>query len=99
MKTIAILGALDTKGQEFAFLSRCDPPPRSPDVGHRHTSVIGEPIFKPTIPASEVITAGGSSLEVLRTRADRGFAMQILGSRQRRSGKPPFSKPGASMAF
>src|SRR5581483_4715225 len=50
--------------------------------GHRalvvDTSVTGEPGFAADVSAAEVAEAGGSSLEELRAKADRGFAMEVM---------------------
>lgn len=76
-KTIVLVGALDTKGTDYAFVKS-----EIERRGHRvlvvDTSVTGEPAFEPDTPAAEVAEAGGSSLEELRARADRGFAMEVM---------------------
>lgn len=77
MKTIALIGALDTKGAEFAFVKA-----EIERRGHRalvvNTAVVGEPSFTPDIRAEEVARAGGESLDALRQRADRGYAMEVM---------------------
>ena len=76
-KTIAVIGALDTKGPEFAFVKE-----EIERRGHRvlviNTGVVGDPDFEPDIPASRVADVGGVSLEVLREKADRGVAMDVM---------------------
>ncbi len=76
-KNIAVVGALDTKGQEFAFVKA-----EIEKRGHRalviNTGVIGEPAFEPDVPAARVAEAGGVSLEELREKADRGLAMDVM---------------------
>jgi uncharacterized protein (UPF0261 family) len=76
-KTIAVIGALDTKGPEFAFVKE-----EIERRGHRvlviNTGVVGDPDFEPDIPASRVADAGGVSLEVLREKADRGVAIDVM---------------------
>lgn len=76
-RTIAVVGALDTKGEEFAFVK--DEITRR---GHRtwvvNTGVVGEPLFEPDTRAAEVAEAGGSSLEALRAQADRGTAIEVM---------------------
>ncbi|MGD2077791.1 MAG: Tm-1-like ATP-binding domain-containing protein [Chloroflexota bacterium] len=76
-KTIVVVGALDTKGQEFAFVKSA-----IEARGHRalviNTGVVGEPPFKPDIPAAEVAEAGGSSLQALRDQGDRGLAIGVM---------------------
>ena len=76
-KTVAVIGALDTKGSEFAFVKR-----EIERRGHRalviNTGVVGDPVFEPDIPASRVADAGGVSLEELREKGDRGVAMDVM---------------------
>lgn len=76
-KTIVVIGALDTKGPEFAFVKEA-----IEDQGHRvlviNTGVIGEPSFEADIPVAQVAAAGGSSLGALRARADRGEAIAVM---------------------
>jgi uncharacterized protein (UPF0261 family) len=74
---IVIVGALDTKGSEFQFVH---------DVIQANGletivvdfGVMGDPSFKPDVTADEVARAGGSSLDELRTKADKAFAMQTM---------------------
>jgi uncharacterized protein (UPF0261 family) len=76
-KTIALIGALDTKGEEFAFVQAA-----LLRRGHNtlviNTGVVGEPALPPDIAATEVATAGGTELSVLRQQADRGKAIEVL---------------------
>lgn len=77
MGTIAVVGALDTKGAEFDYLV---------EVIHTHrhqtllidTSVVESPLIPPDITAEQVAQAGGSSLEDLRQHADRGEAIRVM---------------------
>ncbi len=75
--TVAVIGALDTKGSEFAFVKR--------EIGRRghralviNTGVVGDPAFEPDTSASRVADAGGVSLEELREKGDRGVAMDVM---------------------
>ena len=76
-KTIALIGALDTKGEEFAFVQAA-----LLRRGHNtlviNTGVVGEPALPPDIAATEVATAGGTELSVLRQQADRGKAIEVM---------------------
>ncbi|HET6445151.1 MAG TPA: Tm-1-like ATP-binding domain-containing protein, partial [candidate division Zixibacteria bacterium] len=76
-KTIVVIGALDTKGNDFAFVKAA-----IEDAGHKalviDTGVIGEPGLIPDIPASDVAEAAGVSLQELRQRADRGEAIASM---------------------
>lgn len=77
MKTVAVVGTLDTKGQEFAFV--CD---AIRDQGCAalliDCGVLGEPAVAADVGREEVAAAGGSSLEALRRRADRGEAVEAM---------------------
>ncbi len=74
---IAIIGALDTKGAEFALL-------RDQIQGYGvetlvvNIGVIGEPPFAPDISAAEVARAAGAELTQLRAEHDRGQAMATM---------------------
>jgi len=76
-KTILLIGTLDTKGTEFAYVR---------DLiharGHRvlmvDTGVLGDPLFTPDIGADEVAAAAGTSLKRLRERGDRGEAIDAM---------------------
>ena len=76
-KIIALIGALDSKGEEFAFVKAA-----IKGRGHRvlmiNTGIIGEPRFFPYIGAAAVASAGGASLHALREKADRGYAIEIM---------------------
>lgn len=76
-KTIAVVGALDTKGQDFAFVKE-----QIAARGHRalviDTGVIGEPPFAPDVDAAAVADAGGTSLAALREQNDRGKAIDVM---------------------
>ncbi len=76
-KTIALIGALDTKGKEFAFVNEAIAG-RGHDALVINTGVMGEPAFSPDVDAEEVAQAGGSSLAALREKADRGQAMDVM---------------------
>lgn len=76
-KTVAIIGSLDTKGADYQFIKQ-----EIEKRGHQtlvvNTGVLGEPLFKPDIPANEVAEAGNSSLQELRKVADKSFAMSVM---------------------
>ena len=76
-KTIALIGALDTKGHEFAFVKQ-----EIEGRGHRtlviNTGVMDEPIWTPEITAQAIAEAGGSTLADLRAQADRGKAIEVM---------------------
>lgn len=77
MTTIALIGALDTKGEDFAFLKT--------EIEKRgyHTlvvdfSVIGEPAFAADISREEVADAGEVPLATLQANGDRGEAIEVM---------------------
>jgi uncharacterized protein (UPF0261 family) len=77
MKTIALIGALDTKGPEFAFVKN-EIERRGQRALVINTAVMGEPSFAPDVNAAEVANAGGVALEALRAEADRGHAIEVM---------------------
>ena len=76
-KTIAILGALDTKGEEFEFL-KTEIEKRGCKVFVINVGVLGQPSFTPDISSEEVAEVGGSQLSVLVEREERGEAMAVM---------------------
>jgi uncharacterized protein (UPF0261 family) len=76
-KTIAIVGALDTKGQEFAFL-KAEIEKRGCATLVVNTGVLGEAAFEPNVSREQVAQAGGSNLSQLVKRKDRGEAMAVM---------------------
>lgn len=76
-KKIAVIGALDTKGLEFAFVKA-----EIEQRGHRtcviNIGIMGEPFFTPDVSAEQVAEAAGTTLATLRTQADRGLAMEAM---------------------
>jgi uncharacterized protein (UPF0261 family) len=75
-KTVAILGALDTKGVEFGFL-KAEIEKRGCKTLIINTGVF-EPMFPPDVNAAEVAEAGGAKLADLVAKKDRGEAMAVM---------------------
>jgi uncharacterized protein (UPF0261 family) len=75
--TVLLLGTMDTKGVEFAYVRDL-----IREWGHDvlliDVGVLGEPRLSPDISAGEVAAAGGASLAELRARNDRGEAMRAM---------------------
>ncbi|MEV4676797.1 Tm-1-like ATP-binding domain-containing protein [Actinomadura sp. NPDC049382] len=77
MATVVLVGTLDTKGDEYAWLRDrlrrlgCDVV--LVDAGVR------PPQAEADVPADEVARAGGASLQVLRDAGDRGAAVTAMG--------------------
>ena len=76
-KTVAIIGALDTKGQEFAFLKK-EIEKRGCKTLVINVGVLGKPQFEPDISAEEVTLADGVKLADLIAKRDRGEAMEVM---------------------
>jgi uncharacterized protein (UPF0261 family) len=77
MATVVLLGTLDTKGTEYAFVRD-----RLAAAGVStlviDTSVLGEPAFRPDVPAADVAAAAGADLAALARRRDRGEAVGTM---------------------
>ncbi len=77
-KTILMIGTLDTKGREYAYIRDL-----IRERGHRpfvlDAGILGEPTFTPDSPAVRTAEAGGGSLAELRERRDRGHALEVMG--------------------
>jgi uncharacterized protein (UPF0261 family) len=77
MATIAILGTMDTKGEEHAFVAglirRRGHQMLIIDVG-----TLGEPSLKPHISRHEVAAAASADLAAVAQRRDRGEAIEIM---------------------
>ena len=75
--TIAVVGTLDTKGEEFQFVKK-----EIEKRGHQtlviNTGIMHDPFFQPDITADEVAGAAGTSLAVLREKSDRGLAIGTM---------------------
>ena len=76
-KTIAIVGSLDTKGQEFAFL-KAEIEKRGCATLVVDTGILGEAAFDPDVTRERVAQAGGSNLSQLVEQKDRGEAMAAM---------------------
>jgi uncharacterized protein (UPF0261 family) len=76
-KTIALLGALDTKGTEYGFVKQC-----IEARGHRtlliDVGVLEPPRIEPDVPRQEVARAAGVELEALLEKKDRGEAVAAM---------------------
>lgn len=77
-KTIALVGALDTKGAEYGFVKAC-----IEERGHKtllvDVGVLDAPVIAPDVPREEVAAAGGGDLAALRAKQDRGAAVAVMG--------------------
>jgi len=77
MGTIAILGTMDTKGEEHAFVAE-----QIRARGHQvliiDTGTLEEPKLKPDVSRREVAAAAGVNLDDLLSRRDRGEAVKAM---------------------
>jgi uncharacterized protein (UPF0261 family) len=78
MATVVLLGTLDTKGREYAFV-RDRLREAGIDVLLVDTGVLGEPLVAPDIHREEVARAAGADHADLVRDADRGQAMDVMG--------------------
>jgi uncharacterized protein (UPF0261 family) len=76
-RTIAIFGALDTKGAEFAFL-KTEIEKKGFKTMVVDTGVLGAPAFQPDVVREEVAQAAGANLSALVDKKDRGEAMAVM---------------------
>jgi uncharacterized protein (UPF0261 family) len=76
-KTVALVGTLDTKGEEFAFLrdwiQSCGLRTLTVDAG-----VLGDPPFTPDVSRAAVAAAADEDLAALISRRDRGRSIQTM---------------------
>ncbi len=76
-KTVALLGALDTKGAEYGFVKEC-----IEARGHRtlliDVGVLQPPRIEPEVTRQEVARAAGVELEELLQKKDRGEAVAAM---------------------
>ncbi|MHB0957115.1 MAG: Tm-1-like ATP-binding domain-containing protein [Pirellulaceae bacterium] len=74
MSTIALLGALDTKGVEYAFVRACLQQ-RGHDTLLIDVGVLGIPVIAPDITREEVAAAAGADVATMVAEMDRGRAV------------------------
>ena len=77
MATIAILGTMDTKGEEHAFVAE-----QIRTRGHQvlviDVGALEEPKLKPDVTRSEIARAAGVDLAALVAKRDRGEAVKAM---------------------
>jgi uncharacterized protein (UPF0261 family) len=77
VKTIVIVGALDTKGAEFAYVKALLKKKRLKTIVVDF-GVLGEPTFAPDISRNVVAAAGGGDLERFRFGENKDEAMTVM---------------------
>ena len=76
-KTVVIVGALDTKGEEFAFIKKLIEK-EGLNTLVVDFGVMGEPAFAPQIGRQEVAQAGGGDLKYLSSGEHKDQAMKVM---------------------
>ena len=79
VKTVAIVGTLDTKGEEIAFLKSLILT-RSHKVIIADTGILGEPHLQADISRHEIASAGDEDIDTLKKKGDEAFAQRIMAS-------------------
>jgi uncharacterized protein (UPF0261 family) len=77
MATVVLLGTLDTKGNEYAFL-RDRLRSYGVEVVIVDVGVLGEPPFEPEFTRADVTAAAGADLRALADAGDRGAAVAAM---------------------
>jgi uncharacterized protein (UPF0261 family) len=77
MPTIAILGTMDTKGEEHAFVADLIRK-RGHQVLIIDVGTLGEPLLKPDVTREEVAAAAGADLSAVIAKRDRGEAIAVM---------------------
>ena len=77
MPTVVLLGTLDTKGREYAYL-RDRVREHGVDVLLVDTGVLGAPLAEPDVTREEVARAAGADVAALAAQGDRGAAVETM---------------------
>ena len=77
MPTVVLLGTLDTKGHEYAFL-RDRVREHGVDVLLVDAGILGEPLAVPDVTRQEVAAAAGADVQALAGADDRGAAVEAM---------------------
>jgi uncharacterized protein (UPF0261 family) len=77
MPTVVLVGTLDTKGKEYAFL-RDRLREQGVDALLVDAGIVGEPLVEPDVPREEVAAAAGADVRALAEAGDRGAAVATM---------------------
>jgi len=77
MATVVLLGTLDTKGVEYAYLAACIRA-EGCDVILVDAGVLGTPLTEPDISRAEVAAAAGADIADLAVSGDRGRSVETM---------------------
>jgi uncharacterized protein (UPF0261 family) len=76
--TVVLVGTLDTKGHEYAFL-RDRIRARNVDVLLVDAGILGEPLTESDVSRQEVAAAAGADVQALADAGDRSAAIEVMG--------------------
>ena len=76
-KTIALVGTLDTKGEEIEFL-RSLILARGHEVCIADTGILGKPFLQADISRGEIAREGGEDIDTLKGKGDEAFAQRVM---------------------
>ncbi len=77
MSTVVLVGTLDTKGEEYAFLADRIRE-RGVDVVLVDAGIVGAPLTTPDVSREEVAAAVGANVQALADAGDRGAAVETM---------------------
>ena len=77
MPTVVLVGTLDTKGHEYAFLADRIRE-HGVDVVLVDAGIVGEPLATPDVTREEVAAAAGADVAALAAAGDRGAAVETM---------------------
>ena len=77
MPTVVLVGTLDTKGHEYAFLADRIRE-HGVDVVLVDAGIVGEPLTTPDVTREEVAAAAGADVAALAAAGDRGAAVETM---------------------
>ncbi len=77
MPTVVLVGTLDTKGHEYAFLADRIRE-HGVDVVLVDAGIVGEPLATPDVTRDEVAAAAGADVGALAAAGDRGAAVETM---------------------
>ena len=76
--TVVLVGTLDTKGDEYAYL-RDRVTDAGVDVVVIDVGILGEPLIEPDVTRRQVATAAGADVQALADARDRAAAIETMG--------------------
>ena len=76
--TVVLVGTLDTKGLEYAFVQE-RLRARGVDVVLVDAGILGEPLTEPDVTRQEVAAAAGADVQALADAGDRSAAIEMMG--------------------